>query len=265
MIALQSAASAVADSAIENLCADTPADERRRPDSLRPMPADFREVAPGRTDGFLEAHYSTSRIAVARWRDEIGMPRKVIRRPARTGPPADLREMSEKLHRSGLAKHYDCRLSLIDRWLEQIGAVAASPPPAGAACGLPVPDDFAARARTMTRAALARHYRRCDDTIDRWCKAAEVRPAAAKAPRHQHRPTPQAPATDGTAVSAAAHHLRRHFVVYRYDVRPLAQRKHLPNQGVGLWFVAGKGVVPPEQLIELAKGKGFDPGAWARI
>jgi hypothetical protein len=268
MIALESAGSAMAVSATVNLRAGG------RPLKRRPIPAGFIQASKGRTDEWLRKHFHCGRAVVERWRAELGLPevRKPRSGPQRPmemrGPPADLREVAARLHKVALCRHYEVSLRVLNRWLGGLQIIPARPPLKGTAVGLPLPADFHTRAPNMTISEMSRQYKRADSTIANWLARTGITPAAYSRARPgflNQRGAPIAAPTDGSLASEAAQYLRPRFVVYRYDVRPHRERAHLPNMGKGMWFLASKGAVTSEELVEFARAKGFDPRAWTRL
>ncbi len=63
-----------------------------------------------------------------------------------------------------LMAHYKTTGRTVARWRKESGV----PAPRSGQPGMPIPDDFAQRSVTMSRAMLAEHYGVCRDTIHRW-------------------------------------------------------------------------------------------------
>ena len=142
--------------------------------ALRPMPADFVEVALKleRSTGRIQGHYSAGQETVARWLKEAGidMPRTIIR-PV----PDDFAEVAPTMFINQLTKHYRTGLTVVYRWLKETGVQTSKAPNPAQFKVLPVPADFAELAPTMVNAELARHYRSSYKTIRRWMEESGVR------------------------------------------------------------------------------------------
>lgn len=106
----------------------------RRP--MRPVPSDFRELAPVKPNNFLIAHYRTNHNAVARWRRETG-----IKAPGRIAPnklamPRDFSERVSQMKIADVAQSYGCGRRTVCRWLKEAGiSLAAKPRPKPAPTG----------------------------------------------------------------------------------------------------------------------------------
>ena len=232
---------------------------------FRPAPADFVEMARKRGIYGLKEHYRTGQTTILRWYAETGAVQ--IHRCAQAIPD-DLAQLCTTMHQSAIAQHFGVSPSTVRRWLDAKKLEAAPPPPS--IPRRPIPEDFAQVAPTMTRQQLRDHYRASEPTICRWVRETCVTtrsPAPWRRTRTSSYSGPRAaqPTSDGSVEALAAQHLRRTHIVYRCDVLPRAERAKLPNEGRGFWYVNGKGALPAEQMVDLAKSKGFDPDAWARI
>lgn len=91
----------------------------------RPMPADFREVAPTMPIYKLQKHYSAKREVVIRWRDECGLERYKFVPHNRRPVPTDFAEMASWMHRARLIQHYACNDEILRRWIEESGVYPA--------------------------------------------------------------------------------------------------------------------------------------------
>ena len=144
---------------------------------------------------------------------------------------------------------------------------------------IPVPADWATVAPTKIRKDLYIHYGISKTVVDRWIKETGVQPlgrydrmqTVKKRPstiksvyRHVWQPNVSR-AIDWSSAGKAADYLRRYFSnVHRCDIQIFVGRsgtwgdKHgLANHGRGFWNIDGKGILNAEQVVCLAKEKGF--------
>ncbi|MEH3107124.1 MAG: hypothetical protein PGN09_07540 [Sphingomonas fennica] len=235
-------------SASEDLCAQAPAAGKS------PPPAGFAQVAAGKRLMALCAHYRVSHHTITRWRREAGLSTN----PHRAETPADFADKAPAMGNPALAHHYGVSVAVVARWRRQSGLGAFK-------VARPVPRDFAIGAARYTIAQHALFHSVSQETVRKWCQALGVS-AKPGVMRLAKATVSAAPPVAGDTAAQAAHHLRRHFAtVFRADVLPVAERKHLPGNGRNMWVVAGRGALPAAEVIALAEARGFDRRAWARI
>lgn len=102
---------------------------------------------------------------------------------ARIPAPADLAEMVAKLSvKKALMRHYNVTQKVIYRWASEAGLTLNDGRSAPRDCRQ-APDDFAARAPTMSKEALRAHYRVGPRVLERWFAEKGVQPSSATKPR----------------------------------------------------------------------------------
>jgi len=236
-----------------------------RPFLLRPAPADFRARAAELGAWALKRHYRTGIRIINRWYEETGAVR-LIEPPMPV--PADFADMVARTHQLGLVRHYRVSNSTIRRWLSETGLTPAQRPRVENPRRMPMPEEFAELAPTLTRAQLADRLGVSDTVILRWCQEAGVRPM--RSPFFRRKGGAVAwgeviPPVDADLAAQAAQFLRRRFIVYSCAILPAQERRGLPNKGRDHYYVNGRGVMTAAQMIELAEERGFDHRAWARL
>ena len=91
---------------------------------LRPVPADFLQVAPGKPQNWLKQHYRTSLKCVVRWQKETGVERCNGGPPppkARRPVPDDFAEIARTRYFNDLIKHYRTGQNVVRRWIKESG------------------------------------------------------------------------------------------------------------------------------------------------
>lgn len=91
---------------------------------LRPVPIDFREVAPGKPLRWLATHYRTRIQAVCRWFDEAGIPRPNTRPANRKECPPDFHLYAPHETNPELMVRFNLSQDLVARFRRQTGCVA---------------------------------------------------------------------------------------------------------------------------------------------
>lgn len=220
--------------------------------SVRPMPADFREVATsGRLFSQVVAHYRAGKPTVDRWLAEAGI---VIEKVAVPAPklmpmPEGFAELAGSLSANALAERFGIGTGRATRYKRELG-YEITPPPRHE-----IPADFASVARTMTTAAMERHYGVPAPTIRRWLARTGIAPAKQK-PQSlgnmgKGTPAPM-PARDDSTAGQAAEFLRRaNWTVYRAQVAK-------PDAPKNQWVV-GRLRLSTDEMIQMAQRKGWVP------
>jgi hypothetical protein len=182
---------------------------------------------------------------------------RLMSRPRRIPPPG----FAENAHLSNpvLQEMFGIGEGVIRRLRKQVGR----PYDGRALRRAPLPADWAEQCARLGKYAVRAHYACGIETIDRWIIESGIRPI--RLPRsfgtHMRAKAltekfPTLPA-NGEA-DQAAHHLRKHFPnVYRADVLPMKERKHLPKFGVGSYVVGGRGLMLADAVVALARSYGF--------
>lgn len=220
--------------------------------ALRPMPADFVEVALKleRSTGRIQGYYSAGQATVARWMDEAGLTISTGVRPV----PADFAQVAPTMVLSKLAAHYKTGQKAVKRWVMETGIQAL--PHSNPAKFKSAPAGFAELAPTMFKSELAQHYRSSFKTVCRWLSETGVQskqlppsqPKTQKAARSMANILPRqiVPTRVYTLYDEAADTLRRErFPVYRCD-----KMGRFDPKGK-LWRV-GRSVHTGDQLLERA-------------
>lgn len=240
-----------------------------------PAPEGFAEAALDTSVHMLRRQFKAGYATVRRWCEECGVvPPKAA--PTRASPPklptpADLAERAATLSNVALRKHYKVSLGTMTRWLLEAGIASnrkiARVRPDRALLLRPRPEDFEANARRHTRNQLRALYHVSEGLITRWIIESGVEPKTpASARTNGQRRQFSTPQADGSLIAQAAQYLRRrHANVFRADILEPHERERLPNCGIGYYVVAGKGVLPANDVLSLAQDEGFDPRAWAAI
>lgn len=220
--------------------------------NLRPMPADFAEVAPTMNRSQLCGHYKTGNNYISRWFKEAGIPPRQHGRPIASGKlrpmPADFPTLAPTMTRADLCRHYHAGNSYITRWLAESGEGPRRP---GVKQALrPMPDDFAQVAPTKTLAGLRVHYTSSDTVVKRWLQEANIT-AKTHTANHLKRGhfcgrvlvKPQADMRPDSMWIRAANVLQRErFVVFKCNARGGA------DQNGDFWMV-GRVVCTPDELL----------------
>lgn len=92
---------------------------------IRPMPPDFRTVAPGKSRNELRAIYHAGDRALFRWLDMAGIGTALLRSRPRPCPP-DFAAIAPTMTCNALANHYRASRDAVARWARETG-VAAMP------------------------------------------------------------------------------------------------------------------------------------------
>jgi hypothetical protein len=177
--------------------------------------------------------------------------------------PADFGAIAPTLHHTALSRHYGVATTTVRRWLDEL-AIECAPRP-GTQAKFPMPTEFAEVAPRLTRRQLGERYLVGPNVIAKWCIDAKVEPKPAQYWKRAAVPALRVAPVELSVEAQAAQYLRRRLIVYKCEILPPAERANLPNKGKGLYYVNGKGAIPAADMVELAKAKGFDPDAWARI
>lgn len=189
--------------------------------------------------------------------------------------PEDFEEKAKAMNVSQLMEYYGRAHTVIVRWMRErsINAVIGVRRKA-------IPPNFAALAKSLTRAELCRMYNTDPRTVRGWLHDLGVEAISFQEKRTQSIPAitrsiktnveiPRREFSTKTKTIAAeaAQFLRKHFQnVFRADIQMYEQSSHTwgdvnkaPHRGINQYFVAGKGVLWLDELIALAERKGFSP------
>ncbi|TZG24885.1 hypothetical protein [Sphingomonas montanisoli] len=184
--------------------------------------------------------------------------------------PADFAEVAVGKTNAEIAEHYGCGITIITRFRKEAGVVANPPSRART-----LPDDFAAVAPGMTYAEMEQRWDVGSKLITRWCREVGVvssghrstkpkaAPRCAPPPRrsvHRGGPAPTMATADTSDAGMAASYLRRFYPnVYRMSVHPADElrARNVPDGGRNHFNVGGRGIIAANDLIELARAKGW--------
>lgn len=238
---------------------------------IRPVPADFAQVAPTMGVKALQTHYVTGCETLKRWIRESGINALPARRPC----PPDIAERAATMTRRRMMKHYSVNARTMARWLIEAKVVTFVK---RATRGFPVPADFAERVAAMTAADLARHYAVHNRTVARWLRitglvavkyvqprrAAPIRVAGYRrmtGVEKRSYAAVNALRRDDSLEGRAADHLRRFAAVYRCTERGgvVDDRKALTH-----WRY-GQVVLDGDELVERAMRRGWAPDGWRAL
>ena len=207
-------------------------------------------------------------------RRKLGLKRGVIIRKAST--PDDFQEMALTMNMTQLAKHYGRVRSVIARWVEELELTEIIVSPAGRPKA--IPHNFTKMAPTMTRAELMRLYNTDRLTVMRWLKEVGITCQSITERRAQNAASVPTKIEDNgpvvrreftghmklTAAEAAQFLRRLHASIHRADIKMFEHSSHtwgdvnnVPHRGVNQYYVAGKGIMWLDDLIDYAKTKGF--------
>lgn len=207
-------------------------------------------------------------------RRKLGLKRGVIIRKAQT--PDDFEEMAKTMNMAQLAKHYGRVRSVIARWVEELELTEIIVDRRGTVKA--IPHNFSKMAPTMTRAELMRLYNTDRLTIIGWLREAGISCQSITERRAQNaKSAPVKIEEDGTVArrefngrtklvaAEAARFLRRfHSSVHRADIKMYEHSSHtwgdvknVPHRGINQYYVAGKGIMWLDDLIDYATSKGF--------
>ena len=184
--------------------------------------------------------------------------------------PRDFEEMAEVLSDNGLREYYGCGRQVLARW----HSLAGTPDDrAKRKTKLTVPNDFVAMAPQMTKAELGRHYMRDDSVIKRWLTEAGVAPKKfvpkktvskkqtgkleAKPVKIENR---EITVYYESRAKRAARWLQRKLpcvfwggiYLYENDQTTWGDVNGLPHKGRDHYYVAGKGPMWIDDMVELA-------------
>lgn len=246
----------------------------------QPVPADFAELAGTHCNDWVRQHYGISKKILHRWRRETGVPapQPPQRRAGFLFPPRGKRPIPEDFAQQAASKsqkelreHYSVSWEICRRWYKEAGI-----PPAPRSVRpeyIPAPADFVEMCAKLYPAALARHYGVSHEKISRWIADTGALPRAYRRPKPQPikraKPSPkgrmalpaaprQAAAPSGQEEEAAQFLRRFYPFVFHCNERGGANLK-------GKFWRCGNTVLTPEELIERAKRKGWNPSAWMEI
>lgn len=123
----------------------------------RPMPDDFREVAPGLTINQLQKHYGCGPDAVKRWRQEAGFATSapIIARGPRRSMPDSFALVARGMTMKQLRDRFAASEALVRRWCAEAGV---EPRRAGYAYFRQVQPRALPDARDNSRAGMAAQY-----------------------------------------------------------------------------------------------------------
>lgn len=207
------------------------------------------------------------------------------KRDRRRAPPPDLTQKLAELGIEGARLHFQTGWNTIKRWMADLGIKKPQRIPANyGPRPLVIPSDWAEIAPTKYKFELAEYYRCGIPRINRLIEATGIRSRKTvhelAAERPPEEPKPRRPrrvrffrpvladrtATANQTVAAeAANFLRRtHTNVHRCDIQltefsreTWGDRYGVPDHGIGYYFVAGRGIMTDDELIELAQKGGF--------
>lgn len=228
----------------------------------KPVPDDFNEVYHVSTIEEMRKRYNVATETVWKWRDACGFERKEgnVKRPC----PDDFREVAPTMFVHDLRKHYRCSNEAMDRWIVETGVKAK--------CGLqerlPMPADFAENARRNGNESLIRIYGVSKKIVARWRQECGVKSpliltgnAGGLWSFKRDLPLAQKVNRDGSLQARAADHLRPYYKpVVKVAYTDLA-KSHPKDH----YLVGRVGVLSPDDMVALARKKGFDPDAWSQV
>lgn len=214
----------------------------------RPMPEGFAEDARIMGRKALQEKYSAGKLAVYRWRREIGLD------PTSTevaDVPSDFNEVAPTMTRKRLQEHYCVGERRLRHWIATSGVEPPREATKSGPKGRPIPSDFMERAATMTRWQLRSHYEASWEVLERWCAETGVNPTSTRQPAVKRvvqnwRPANHQDMRKHTIFDEAADTIRRErFAVYRCDKRGRYSEKG------ELWRV-GNTLLTPDELLQRA-------------
>lgn len=221
------------------------------------IPADFRERWETMNIEQCATHYGKAKQTIASWRDALGL----VNKPSRQmrAPPADLAECCKTMNQTQLIEHFHCHPRTMRTWLDETGLSPLKAPKQ-----YPVPDDFRETASRLDGPALQRLYNVGRGTITKWRKETGVLPPGYVKGVNGHFRTPRLGTyvmRDATLYERAANFLRPQYVpVCRVEYTSRANL--FPKN----WYVVGKrGVMSPDDMLNFARSRGFDPDAWKQV
>lgn len=91
---------------------------------FRPVPDDFLQVAPGKTQNWLKQHYRTSTKCVVRWQNETGVEKSKGTPPPpkpKREAPEDLAEVARSRYLHEIIKYYRTSEKVLRRWMRETG------------------------------------------------------------------------------------------------------------------------------------------------
>lgn len=210
---------------------------------LRARPEGFDERAPNMTYAQIRQEWGCSSECVRRWLADIGIERSATRKEP---IPEGFAEVAAKWTSAQLQEHFGLSCHVVARMRRTLGINVEHRAPAR-----PIPLGFREVARTMSAAFLCDRFGAGLDTVRRWrAELGIVVTPGRKAP--VRAPTARGPE------DMAANYLRRTCPVYRCrgDGQQDQRGKH--------WRY-GRSVLTPDEMVSLARRKGFDPDSWRRI
>jgi transposase len=196
-----------------------------------------------------------------------------------SAPPTLKAKWEELRSVSAVARHYSVKNDVIYRWLASLGISPRGPRIKYVA----VPNDWAELAAKMTQAELMRHYNCSREQIYKYMAETNIKPI--KVTDRPYTPPPpkivreMSPKVVRSALArvredmshltchaeSAAHYLRKSCAnVFKADIRysditkeTWGFREGLPNGGRQQYFVSGIGILWLDEIIELAKKRGW--------
>ena len=190
------------------------------------------------------------------WRRKLNLPARSSHRPMPDGfiEFASAPGVSVKQ----IIRQFRCHSDVANRWLSEAG-ITLGPRLK------PVPDDWHQRVGTMSAIKLATHYGVANTVVKRWLRETNTKPAKPQ-PRIFKLPglvMQPKPIVQRSEIEDAAHYLRRFYAnVFRCDIKYDERRTWgfvhgVPNGGRGFYHVDRLGILANNDVIELAKKKGW--------
>lgn len=214
---------------------------KRKARPMRPMPADFTQVAPGKQSRWLAKHYGAGRSTVLRWMDEAGIyePRPFR---AREGLPDNIETLAQTMCIHEIGKAVGWHKDIVAHQLKLLR-----------------PDIYAmAKANGLRKAYEGRMRGVAANKAKAAERQAAMPPKPKAAPRRNSvtaRLVPIPMQTEArTDVSKAMRYLQRFGACYPRSV----ERKALH----GYIFALKPGILSADDIIAEAKRRGWQPDAW---
>ena len=189
----------------------------------------------------------------------------------RTVVPPEFADYAATRCNDDVADKFGISLRTVNRWREIVGVPSPNLQVGGVANKLAIPEDFAERAATMTRAQLAAHYGFSHSTVCKFVHVTGATPVKADTPKGRPklarpaeyrlcRYTNRTPAPRiNSHADAAARELQRLGEVIRCD----EHRRYDPK---GKFFRVWGSLCTPDEVVDLARRRcGFDPDAWRQL
>ncbi len=210
----------------------------------------------------------TDKSGVTRWRKKLNLPSR--EEPLRSPPTYFRRDVVEE-HMSvrALRKKYKTSSKTLHRWESELGVKLDNYNPPSLR-KRPVPDDWYQVAPTKTIKELRDEYGLSDSLVRKMVRETGVKVIRLRSPLGQMGRGKALSTQPHTELDAAAHHLRRYYAcVHRCDIRLYSEndpaRRHitwgavrgLENGGAGFYFVDSVGIVANDDVVALARSKGW--------